>query len=151
MAADTHLLILVSALLLIGPPYMAWVECSHGGDSSGGGSGRYHDVAFIESPQYSVALPGDSVYFNCRTNLPASLENITWLHNGRPLPWKLTTGGKELKQTGGMFTNFLICSWHVFTKSESTNSRYFFSRKCSCFLLNQGRIFPMLLKLFIFT
>ena len=113
MAADTHLMILVvSVSLLIGPPYMAWVECSRGEDSSGGGgSGSYHDVAFIESPQYSVALPGDSVYFNCRTNLPASLENITWLHNGRPLPWKLTTGGKELKQTGGMFfTNFLICS-----------------------------------------
>jgi len=90
MAADTHLLILVSASLLIGPPYMAWVECSRGGDSN---VPHYHDVAFIESPQYSVALPGDSVYFNCRTNLPASLENITWLHNGKPLPWKLTTGG----------------------------------------------------------
>ena len=101
MAADTHLLILVSAsLLIIGPPYMAWVECSRGGDSSGP---HYHDVAFIESPQYSVALPGDSVYFNCRTNLPASLENITWLHNGKPLPSKLTTGGRL---TGGMFTIF---------------------------------------------
>ena len=99
MAADTHLLILVSAsLLIIGPPYMAWVECSRGGDSSGP---HYHDVAFIESPQYSVALPGDSVYFNCRTNLPASLENITWLHNGKPLPSKLNTGGR---MTGGMFT-----------------------------------------------
>jgi hypothetical protein len=93
MAADTHLLILVSASLLIGPPYLAWVECSRGGDGGSGGSGSYHDVAFIESPQYSVALPGDSVYFNCRTNLPASLENITWLHNGKPLPWKSTTGG----------------------------------------------------------
>ena len=93
MAADTHLLILVSVSLLIGPPYLAWVECSRGGD---GGSGSYHDVAFIESPQYSVALPGDSVYFNCRTNLPASLENITWLHNGKPLPSKLTTGGMYL-------------------------------------------------------
>ena len=93
MAADTHLLILVSASLLIGPPYVAWVECSRGGDDSSGGSGSYHDVAFVESPQYSVALPGDSVYFNCRTNLPASLENITWLHNGKPLPSKLTTGG----------------------------------------------------------
>ena len=104
MAADTHLLILVSASLLIGPPYMAWVECSRGGDSSGGGgSGSYHDVAFIESPQYSVALPGDSVYFNCRTNLPASLENITWLHNGKPLPSKLTTGGMFTKKK-------LICS-----------------------------------------
>ena len=113
---------------------MAWVECSRGGDSSGGGSGKYHDVAFIESPQYSVALPGDSVYFNCRTNLPASLENITWLHNGRPLPWKLTTGGKELKQTGGMFFTkgpinsvaFCFCFYmayigYLFSKEQKIN------------------------------
>ena len=87
-----------------------------GWDSSGGGgSGSYHDVAFIESPQYSVALPGDSVYFNCRTNLPASLENITWLHNGKPLPSKLTTGGRL---TGGMFFtknfNMFVTCFHEF-------------------------------------
>ena len=59
--------------------------------------GNYHDVAFVESPQYSVALPGDSVYFSCRTNLPASLENITWLHNGIPLPLDVANGGKYLQ------------------------------------------------------
>ena len=80
MAADTHLFVLVTSFWTI----LARVQCSRGG---------YHDVAFIESPQYSVALPGDSVYFSCRTNLPVALENITWLHNGNPLPWKRTTGG----------------------------------------------------------
>ena len=73
MAADTHLLFL--ALL------------------SAAVQSAYHEVAFTESPQYSVALPGDSVYFNCRTNLPSSLENVTWLHNGKPLPWKANSKG----------------------------------------------------------
>ena len=45
----------------------------------------YHEVRFVEMPQYSVALPGDSVYFSCATNLPTSLEEITWLHNGQVL------------------------------------------------------------------
>ncbi len=72
MAADTHLTAFILAL--------SWLFL-------GGQARFYHEVSFIESPQYSVALPGDSVYFNCHTNLPSSLENITWLHNGQALPW----------------------------------------------------------------
>jgi hypothetical protein len=58
-----------------------------------------HELSFLESPQYSVALPGDSVYFSCKTNLPASLENITWLHNGLALEG-LTGSGKARKSKG---------------------------------------------------
>lgn len=73
MAADTHLLVLLAFFAALA-------------------QGTFYELAFVESPQYSVALPGDSVYFNCRTNLPSALENITWLHNGQPLPWKPTRG-----------------------------------------------------------
>ena len=45
----------------------------------------FNELMFTESPQYSVALPGDSVYFSCKTNLPSAIENITWLHDGKPL------------------------------------------------------------------
>ena len=79
MAADTHLMPLASKnpgyLLLILAwliPAMILAEI-------------YHEVRFVEMPQYSVALPGDSVYFSCATNLPTSLEEITWLHNGQVL------------------------------------------------------------------
>ena len=54
----------------------------------------YHEVAFVESPQYSVALPGDSVYFSCRTNLPSTLETIMWLHNRQPLQLKGRNSGQ---------------------------------------------------------
>ena len=40
---------------------------------------------FEEHPQYSVALPGDSVFFNCKTNSAAADARIQWLHDGRPL------------------------------------------------------------------
>ena len=81
MAADTHLmlaknpgyLLLILASLMavcIVPAILAEI---------------YHEVRFVEMPQYSVALPGDSVYFSCATNLPTSLEEITWLHNGQVL------------------------------------------------------------------
>ena len=67
MAADTHLTI---ALLCMVIAIKAEI---------------YHEVRFVEMPQYSVALPGDSVYFSCATNLPAALEEITWLHRGQVL------------------------------------------------------------------
>ena len=67
MAADTHLTI---ALLCMVIAIKAEI---------------YHEVRFVEMPQYSVALPGDSVYFSCATNLPTALEEITWLHRGQVL------------------------------------------------------------------
>ncbi len=44
-------------------------------------SSRHVRLWFEETPQYSVALPGDSVFFSCRTNLPIAEENVTWVHN----------------------------------------------------------------------
>ena len=82
MAADTHLWTLILAFV---SSISILVQAS-----------RYHEVSFIESPQYSVALPGDSVYFSCRTNLPLALENITWLHNGQPLISKASKRGGDL-------------------------------------------------------
>ena len=48
-------------------------------------NGISHDLTFTESPQYSVALPGWSVYFSCQTNLKAHEETLTWWHNEVPL------------------------------------------------------------------
>jgi hypothetical protein len=42
---------------------------------------RHVRLWFESTPQYSVALPGDSVFFSCRTNLPVAEENVTWVHN----------------------------------------------------------------------
>ena len=45
----------------------------------------YHDFQFVEKPEDISTLPGDKIFFSCATNLPSSLEDITWLHNGNPL------------------------------------------------------------------
>eukprot|EP00096_Caligus_rogercresseyi_P016181 TRINITY_DN8749_c0_g1_i1.p1 TRINITY_DN8749_c0_g1~~TRINITY_DN8749_c0_g1_i1.p1 ORF type:complete len:119 (-),score=19.31 TRINITY_DN8749_c0_g1_i1:129-485(-) len=37
-------------------------------------------IGFLERPQNSVANPGDTVYFNCKTN--ASEDLIQWAHDG---------------------------------------------------------------------
>lgn len=41
---------------------------------------------FVEHPQYSVALPGDRVYFSCKTNRASSDHSIRWLHNRKLIP-----------------------------------------------------------------
>ena len=45
----------------------------------------YHDFQFVEKPEDISTLPGDKIFFSCATNLPSSLEEILWLHNGNPL------------------------------------------------------------------
>jgi hypothetical protein len=70
---------------------------------------RHVRLWFESTPQYSVALPGDSVFFSCRTNLPVAEENVTWVHNATkhlarchapffygppPLGMKLATSGR---------------------------------------------------------
>ncbi|TRY76666.1 hypothetical protein TCAL_10687 [Tigriopus californicus] len=41
---------------------------------------------FVEHPQYSVALPGDRVYFSCETNRGSSDHSIRWMHNRQLIP-----------------------------------------------------------------
>ena len=45
----------------------------------------YHDFKFVEKPEDISTLPGDKIFFSCATNLPSSLEEIIWLHNGNPI------------------------------------------------------------------
>ena len=37
---------------------------------------------FVEHPQFAVALPGESVFFDCKTNSDAGDEAIRWMHDG---------------------------------------------------------------------
>ena len=41
---------------------------------------------FVEHPQFAVALPGESVFFDCKTNSGAGDEAIRWLHDGELIP-----------------------------------------------------------------
>ena len=41
---------------------------------------------FVEHPQFAVALPGESVFFGCRTNSAEGDEAIRWLRDGKPIP-----------------------------------------------------------------
>ena len=41
---------------------------------------------FVEHPQFAVALPGESVFFDCKTNSDAGDEAIRWLHDGELIP-----------------------------------------------------------------
>ena len=41
---------------------------------------------FVEHPQFAVALPGESVFFDCKTNSEAGDEAIRWLLDGQLIP-----------------------------------------------------------------
>ena len=73
MAADIRLVGMLKFHLLI----LIWIPTSMGFFA--------YDFTFTETPQFSVALPGDSVYFSCKTNLPNNQENLSWWHNGKSI------------------------------------------------------------------
>ena len=41
---------------------------------------------FVEHPQFAVALPGESVFFDCKTNSEAGDEAIRWMRDGEIIP-----------------------------------------------------------------
>jgi hypothetical protein len=65
-------------LLLLGAAVVATVD--------GRQQQKHLGTWFVEHPEYAVALPGDSVFFNCKTNSDVGDEGIRWLHNGNAIP-----------------------------------------------------------------
>ena len=58
---------------------LLWLGCAAGLEA---GLGTW----FVEHPQLAVALPGEMVFFDCKTNSDAGDEVIRWLRDGRPIP-----------------------------------------------------------------
>ena len=58
---------------------LLWLGCAAGLEA---GLGTW----FVEHPQFAVALPGESVFFGCKTNSDAGDEAIRWLHDGKLIP-----------------------------------------------------------------
>ena len=105
MAADIRLVgVLLKFHLLLLLLILMWIPTSILGFAS-------YDFTFTETPQFSVALPGDSVYFSCKTNLPNNQENLTWWHNGKPIQ-----GATSNKASKGHLTFKVSTDPEVFSK-----------------------------------